>query len=378
MRIPLKSSKRVGGMLGENEGLFCLVYMALLFMSCAAAGAEEAPREKVLLDADMVELYDDGMAMLMLAKSSRISLLGVSVVIGNTWAEEGAAFALRQLEGAGMASSIPVAVGMNHPLRGGRVANMKKERGLFGFGRDDWQGAGGYARPESWQAVYKDIYQAEPASAPIKEHAVDFIIEQVKKYPGEVTIAAIGPCTNLAEAVRRAPEIVPLVKRVVYMGGAFFQEGNVTPAAEFNCWFDPEAAKIALRSPFKEQIIVPLDVCEKVKLSAQRYAETARNIKNPVFAEMLRRNFRYGKFKSEPEYVTYIWDTIVSAVIIDPAIITEEVFLPVDVNDNYSLSYGQTLAFKGGAPQGAQKARIVLSVDEKKLWKMIFETCAEL
>ena len=93
---------------------------------------------------------------------------------------------------------------------------------------------------------------------------------------------------------------------------------------------------------------------------------------------MLRRNFRYGKFKSEPEYVTYIWDTIVSAVIIDPAIITEEVFLPVDVNDNYSLSYGQTLAFKGGAPQGAQKARIVLSVDEKKLWKMIFETCAEL
>lgn len=365
-------------MLGENGGLFCLACMALLFISCAAAGAEEAPREKVLLDADMVELYDDGMAMLMLAKSSRISLLGVSVVIGNTWAEEGTAFALRQLEGAGMASSIPVAVGMNHPLRGGRVANMKKERGLFGFGRDDWQGAGGYARPESWQAVYKDIYQAEPASAPVKEHAVDFIIEQVKKYPGEVTIAAIGPCSNLAEAVRRAPEIVPLVKRVVYMGGAFFQEGNVTPAAEFNCWFDPEAAKIALRSPFKEQIIVPLDVCEKVKLSAQRYAETERNIKNPVFAEMLRRNFRYGKFKSEPDYVTYIWDTIVSAVIIDPAIITEEAFLPVDVNDNYSLSYGQTLAFKGGAPRGAQKARIVLAVDEKKLWKMIFETCAEL
>ena len=120
---------------------------------------------------------------------------------------------------------------------------------------------------------------------------------------------------------------------------------------------------------------MPLDVCEKVKLSAKRYAETEENIKNPVFLEMVRRNFRYEKFKTEPDYVTYIWDTIVSAIIIDPTVITEEITLPVDVNDDYSLSYGQTLAFKGGAPRGAQPARIVLSVDEDKLWKMIFDAC---
>ena len=93
---------------------------------------------------------------------------------------------------------------------------------------------------------------------------------------------------------------------------------------------------------------------------------------------MLHRNFRHEKFKADPDYVTYIWDTIVSAIIIDPTIITEETSLPVDVNDSYSLSYGQTLAFKGGAPKGAQTARIVLSVDEEKLWKMIFETCRKL
>ncbi|MCC8178015.1 MAG: nucleoside hydrolase, partial [Cloacibacillus sp.] len=74
----------------------------------------------------------------------------------------------------------------------------------------------------------------------------------------------------------------------------------------------------------------------------------------------------------------YIWDTIVSAIIIDPTVITEEITLPVDVNDDYSLSYGQMLAFKGGAPRGAQSARIVLSVDEDKLWKMIFEVCRGL
>ena len=93
---------------------------------------------------------------------------------------------------------------------------------------------------------------------------------------------------------------------------------------------------------------------------------------------MVHRNFRYEKFKTEPDYVTYIWDTIVSAIIIDPTVITEEITLPVDVNDDYSLSYGQTLAFKGGAPRGAQSARIVLSVDEDKLWKMIFNSCNAL
>lgn len=356
--------------------LLALAVLLLSFPACA----ESCPKEKelVILDTDMVELYDDGIAMLMLTASPEIELLGVTVVAGNTWVEEGAAYALRQLEGAGHAASVPVAMGKNAPLREGRLGNMKKERELFGFGRDDWQGAGGYARPESWRAVYRGTYKAEPKFAPIEQHAVDFIIEQVKKYPGKVTVAAIGPCGNIAEAVRRAPEIIPLIKRIVYMGGAFFQEGNVTPAAEFNCWFDPEAAKIAFRSPFREQIIVPLDVCEKVKLSAKRYAETEKNIKNPIFREMLRRNFRHEKFKADPDYVTYIWDTIVSAIIIDPTIITEETSLPVDVNDSYSLSYGQTLAFKGGAPKGAQTARIVLSVDEEKLWKMIFETCRKL
>ncbi|WP_291955602.1 nucleoside hydrolase [Cloacibacillus sp.] len=366
----------------DNSGNLFLItltlFLLIFFVKSACAADTSKEKELVILDSDMVEIYDDGMAMAMLALSSKVELLGVSVVAGNTWVEEGTAFALRQLEGISRAETIPVAMGVNHPLRGGRLANMKEERELFGFGRDNWQGAGGYPRPESWRAVYKNTYRLEPQSAPLGEHAADFIIEQVKKYPGRVTIAAIGPCGNIAEAVRKAPEIVPLVKRVVYMGGAFFQEGNVTPAAEFNCWFDPEAAKIALRSPFKEQIIVPLDVCEKVKLSAKRYAETEENIKNPVFLEMVRRNFRYEKFKTEPDYVTYIWDTIVSAIIIDPTVITEEITLPVDVNDDYSLSYGQMLAFKGGAPRGAQSARIVLSVDEDKLWKMIFEVCRGL
>ena len=75
------------------------------------------------------------------------------------------------------------------------------------------------------------------------QHAVNCIIDTVRANPGQVTIAAIGPCGNLALAVRMAPDIVPLIRRVVYMGGSFFQQGNTTPAAEFNWYFDPEAAR---------------------------------------------------------------------------------------------------------------------------------------
>ncbi|MEF9672904.1 nucleoside hydrolase [Pseudomonas sp. PCH446] len=88
--------------------------------------------------------------------------------------------------------------------------------------------------------------------------------------PHEVTLLAIGPLTNLALAIRQAPDIVPLIKRIVYMGGAIEIPGNTTPAAEFNWWFDPEAAKIVLRSPI-EHVIFPNDVCEKVTFDASVY-----------------------------------------------------------------------------------------------------------
>ncbi|MCF0248160.1 MAG: nucleoside hydrolase, partial [Synergistes sp.] len=228
-------------------------------------------------------------------------------------------------------------------------------------------------RPKSWQSEYRSLYHREPHKLPSDEDAVDFIIKTVKEHPNEVTIAAIGPCTNIAKAVLRAPEIVPLIKRIVYMAGVFFQEGNVTHTAEFNCWFDPEAAKISFRTPFNEQIIVPLDVCEKVRFTEKRFEKAEKIIKTPVLREMMDRDFRKTMFKEKRESESFIWDLLAAAIIVDPTIITEEVTLPVDVNDTFSLSYGQAVVFKGGAPQGTQKARIILSVDEKKLWNLLFD-----
>ena len=320
----------------------------------------------------MVDLFDDGVAMLLMAKSDKVDLLGVATVIGNTWVETGTASALRQLEGIGRLD-IPVYNGMNRCTRGGRVESMQLEKELFGRGPDPHCGAGSYPEPDSWQEAYKEAYGVEPAAnvAPQKESGVDFIINTVKANPHEVTIVAIGTYNNLAMAIRRAPEIVPLIKRVVYMGGAFFTNGNVMPSAEFNIWMDPEAARYVWRQPFKEQVIFPLDCCEKIWFTKDSYEKLAGMIQSDFFKKMFANHWAAGNFRENPKYHTFVWDVLCAAYIIDPSIITEEETLPVDVNDVYGPTYGETLAYRGQGPLGSQKARIVFSVNQDKVWEQV-------
>lgn len=350
------------------------VLPALLSAAClfaAPAGAQEAAREKVILDTDMVELFDDGVAMTMLAAAPNVELLGVTTLSGNSWVQDGTAAALRQLELIG--ADVPVAMGLEYPLRSDRHAMFKTERQLVGRGHDTWTGSFGLEKPESWQAAYKKSYGADSTLKPVDKHAVNFIIDTVRANPGEVTIAAIGPGGNLALAVRMAPDIVPLIKRVVYMGGSFFQQGNTTPAAEFNWYFDPEAARIVVRSPFKEQIILGLDVCEKVVFKKEHYDRLLKTLGTHPLAAMLRGTFVGQTFEKDPKFTHFVWDVLVSAVIIDPTLITEEVTQFVDINDQPGLSYGQSLAYAEDAPAGAQKARIVKTVDIERFWNMLNE-----
>jgi inosine-uridine nucleoside N-ribohydrolase len=340
--------------------------------------AGEAAKQPVILDADMVDWFDDGAAMLMLAKSPKIELMGVTTVIGNTWVETGVASAIRQLEGI-KATNIPVLAGVNKTINEKRFKNIAQETKLFGRGKDSHQGAAGYPEPVSWQAEYRKSYGEEPTYGPSKEGAVDFIIRNVKARPHEVTIVAIGTGANLAAAVQKAPEIAPLVKRVIYMCGAFFQQGNVMPAAEFNVWLDPEAEKIAFRAPFSEQIIVPLDACEKIQITWEKYFELKKKVKSPILQKLIKTHWMtdsFEKHQNPPD--NYVWDGLAAAIAIDPTIITKEVTMPVDVNDVFSPSYGQTLAYKGAGPEGTQKARIILNVDEKKLWQMIYTMADKL
>lgn len=334
--------------------------------------SDSLAKEQVILDSDMVEMLDDGTAMLMLAKSPKVELLGITLVTGNSWSKEGAAYSIRQLEAINQANNIPVMLGENLPTRPHRIENLPTERKQYGSGHDDWIGAARFKQPSSWQQVYRTKYGMNTTHSINNVKAEDFMIAQVHKHPGEVTIIAIGPCTNLAKAIRKDPTFAPSVKRIIYMGGSFFQNGNVTPAAEFNFWFDPEAAKTALRAPFKEQIIVPLDSCEKVHFDKVNYDKMLAATYNPVLHNMLYQKYD-ADFHKTPPYSSYIWDAITVAIMLDPSVITKEITLPIDVNDQFGLSYGQSLAFYGVAPEGTQKARIILEVNGDAIWQKIYD-----
>ena len=192
---------------------------------------------------------------------------------------------------------------------------------------------------------------------------MDFLIDTIKANPGQVTVMPVGPCTNLAIAIRRAPEIVSLVKRVVYMGGAFDVPGTTTPAAEFNWRFDPEAAKICLRAPYADQLIVGVDVCEKYLFNKEVF-ERITAVDTP-FAEMFKA--RYGpEFRKDPHYTRLVWDTIAAAVVIDPTLIGKEETRRVDVATDYGLDYGRSLGYRKQGPVGTQKARILFTIDEER------------
>ena len=345
-----------------------LKHCVLLILILAILGAGAAANERVILDTDMVMLYDDGMAMMMLAKHPDIELLGVTVVPGNTWVAEGGAYALRQLEVL-KRKDIPVALGTRYPLRAGRYETIALEQKMFG-NSSPYIGSFARTEPASYLDVYRAEFDGDPSLRPANKHAVAFLIDTIKAHPGQVTVMPIGPCTNLAIAIRLAPEIIPLIKRVVYMGGAFDVPGNTTPAAEFNWWFDPEAAKMCVRAPFADQLIVGLDVCEKYRFNKKIY-ERIVSTDTPI-AELFRQ--KYGaRFKRNDRHTQGVWDTIAAAVVIDPTLIIKEETRWVDVNAEYGLDYGRSLGYRGQGPAGTQKARILMAIDEQRFWSLMVD-----
>ena len=226
------------------------------------AGAAGPASEKVILDTDFTTTGDDGMVGIMAAQlhaEGVIELLGITVVAGNEWLPQEVADALRAVERLGIAS-VGVYAGARYPLVHD-YRNLQQEKALWGVG-GSW-----YKRPEPADGNLIAPFDGFAATTRVQRaHAVAFIVDTVKKYPHDVTLLAIGPLTNIALAIRMNPEIVPLIKRIVYMGGAFEVPGNTTPSAEMNIWYDPEAARIVVREPI-DQAFIPLDVTDTVPMN---------------------------------------------------------------------------------------------------------------
>ncbi|MFL9666329.1 nucleoside hydrolase [Variovorax sp. AB1(2024)] len=299
-------------------------------------GTPAATAQKIIIDSDYNTMSDDGQLGVMAAQlqaQGKVQVMGISVVSGNQWLRQGVADALKSVERLGVGDRIGVYVGANYALNH-TYADVQAELAA-GAGGDGYLGAWGGPEPRTDVDLKPSPDGFATHTVAQRKGAVDFIVDTVKANPGEITILAIGPLTNIALAVKQNPEIVPLIKQIIYMGGAIDVPGNTTKAAEFNWWFDPDAAQFVVRLPIP-QVVVPLDVTDTVFLTKPIYDRIAHPAKPTAVTDVFQKLNGYGfdgknGFETNPNYTQNIWDTLTLAYLIDPSYATQTVDRYVDV-----------------------------------------------
>ncbi len=273
---------------------------------------------RILIDTDPG--IDDALAILLALASPEVRLEGLSVVHGNCSTEQGALNALSILELAG-AGGIPVARGFGLPLVQPSLLAPETHGG---------SGLGYASLPA-------------PVAKPARAHAVDFLIETILASPGEITVVAIGPLTNLAVAIRREQRIVQAVKHVICMGGAIRHQGNTTPLAEFNVYVDPHAAHMVYHSGMP-LTLVPLDITYQCILTPGDVARLLA-IHSPVSTFIADATRFYMEFHDAYQKIDgcVINDPLALALVFAPELCSYETHF-VDVDISGGVSMGKTFA----------------------------------
>lgn len=210
------------------------------------------------------------------------------------------------------------------------------------------------------------------------QHAVDFIIETLRaEEEGTVTLCPLGPLTNIATALKRAPDIAERIQEIVLMGGAYFEVGNITPAAEFNIYVDPEAAKkvFACGAPIT---VMPLDVTHKALVTAERN-NAFRAIGTPVgiaVAEMTEFFERFDKEKYGSAGAP-LHDPCVTAYLIKPDLFTGR-HINVEIETGSDLTLGMTVADWWGVTDRAPNATLMGDIDADGFFALLTERLGRL
>jgi Inosine-uridine nucleoside N-ribohydrolase len=274
--------------------------------------------KKILFDTDPG--IDDACAILLALASPELSLEGLSVVHGNCSLDQGATNALSVLELAN-AAQIPVARGCDLPLVQPSLL-APETHGATGLG---------YAK------------LPEPRAKSIRQHGIDFLIETVLASPGEITLVAIAPLTNVALAIRKEPRIVKALKELIIMGGALRHEGNTTPLAEFNTYVDPHAAQMVYHAGIPTTL-VPLDVTYQCILTLED-VNRLQQIVSPITKFVADATRFYMEFHDEYQQIAgcVINDPLALALTFMPELCTYQ-DLPIEVDISGGISMGKTVA----------------------------------
>ena len=330
-----------------------------LFLALAAAlPAAAQPAQKIIFDTDFAfPPQDDAMALFFVLNSPELDVLGITTVAGNRSVNIATADVLKILEVTSR-TEIPVYQGAAAPLLHKGTEWDTKRHGGWYANEPARQPPGGFATTKKLE----------------NQGAIDYLVQTVMKNPGQVTILAIGPLTNIAMAMRMEPRFAGNVKQLVIMGGAIASlpdgGGNHTPNAEFNFYVDPEAAQIVLRSGIPI-VLSPLNVSRKARFTKADYDKIVA-VDTPI-TRLIRDNLGPG-YKDRPDRTALMYDQVAAVTLVAPQLIkTVDLFVDVDIEptSNYGVSVGAPQLWPGG--EGARKMQVQTDLDWDRFIRLYIE-----
>ncbi|NNL36425.1 MAG: nucleoside hydrolase [Silicimonas sp.] len=312
------------------------------------------PARKIIIDTDPGQ--DDAVAILLaLASPEELDIVGIVAVAGNVPLPLTQKNARIVCELAGK-KDVPVFAGCDAPMRR-KLVTAEHVHGKTGL----------------------DGPQLADPTMPLQaQHGVEFIIETLRREPaGSVTLVPLGPLTNIATAFQRAPDIVAHVAEIVLMGGAYFEVGNITPAAEFNIFVDPEAADIVFKSGIA-LTVMPLDVTHKA-LTTRPRVEAFRGLGTEVgraVAEWTDFFERFDKAKYGSEGAP-LHDPCTIAYLLEPDLFSGR-FINVEVETQSDLTLGMTVADWWGITGRVPNATFMGDLDADGFFRLLTDRLARL
>jgi len=308
---------------------------------------------KIIIDTDPGQ--DDAAAIMLALGSPELEILGITTVAGNVPLSRTSTNARIILEFCAR-TDVKVFAGADKPIARPLVTaeHVHGKTGLDG--------------PELH----------EPQMPLQEQHAVDFIIETLRSEPeGTVTLCTLGPLTNIATALQKAPDIAGRVRELVMMGGGFFEGGNITPAAEFNIYVDPEAAAVVFQSGIPI-VMMPLDVTHKVLTLKSRVARLREIGNRPATAlvEMLEffERFDVEKYGSDGGP---LHDPTVIAYLLKPELFAGR-DCNVEVETTSPLTVGMTVVDWWQVTGRRHNARVMKDVDADGFFALLTERVGRL
>jgi ribosylpyrimidine nucleosidase len=303
------------------------------------------PKRRIILDCDPG--HDDAIALMLAGNHPDIELIGVTVVSGNQTLEKTAKNALNLCQYLNL--DVPVCLGASTPIiKDVEVcAEIHGETGLDGF---------------DFPKLNK-TYDSK--------RAVDFIIDTILRSKEKITMVTTGPMTNLALAIRLEPRILENIDEVVLMGGSY-SNGNVTPAAEFNIYSDPEAAYIVFNANVKVTM-VGLDVTRKV-LVLPKIVERMGQINNKasILFTKLMKVYNENQKKVFGLSGGPMHDPVTIAYLIDPSILTTK-YTHCDIDISHESSYGRTNCDLFDYLHLQKNTYVGIDIDVSAFWNIIEE-----